>query len=273
MVVIPQDLLERMQTVSTSASATNTTSHPRSSYKSLDDEMEEILNNRKLDDNEKWKLYKQVLHQFLNVASNNRMPINLPIADAVPVKEIIYDQGQLESIIDTFSKSYKADARNLLRYITRNDSLIRWNHKYEVNVGGLRIPNSNIIDLLHSIIRVRSTNQLPPGWYEVMDTLKKMNVPREYIRNPRALQYMGVEFKKNKPNVGGDEEGDGVDDDDEESTGAIRKTPLTDRLRSAQSRRLANAPDPQQQLQEAIRDSNADSLTWDSLTRWEAYEP
>lgn len=282
MIVIPQELLERLQSPT---SGHQSSPEAKRSYKSLDDEMEEIMNNKKIEDSEKWKLYNQVLQRFLNIASNKRKPVNLPIVNNALGEEILEEQedegavghqqpiqqqqqqqqrtypGQIEEIVETFSTSYKSDARNLLRYISRDGSLIRWNETFEVFVDGTHIPKSNLVDLMHSIIRVRMTDKVPIGWVEVMEALKRMNAPRGYIHNRKASNYLDG-MVTSTPNRSFSTE------EMSESTGAKRKTPMVDRLRSAAVRRLQHT----QQYENRHSDIKQSPII-KSLDNWEPYTP
>ena len=283
MIVIPQELLERLQSPT---SGHQSSPEVKRSYKSLDDEMEEIRNNKKIEDSEKWKLYNQVLQRFLNIASNKRKPVNLPIVNNALGEEILEEQeeegavghqqpiqqqqqqqqqrtypGQIEEIVETFSTSYKSDARNLLRYISRDGSLIRWNETFEVFVDGIHIPKSNLVDLMHSIIRVRMTDKVPIGWVEVMEALKRMNAPRGYIHNRKASNYLDG-MVTSTPNRSFSTE------EMSESTGAKRKTPMVDRLRSAAVRRLQHT----QQYENRHSDIKQSPII-KSLDNWEPYTP
>ena len=69
MVVVPQELIDRLN-------SNNVMTQPRqqSSAGGLDTEMHRILNDKHLDDVEKWKQYQQVLRRFLHLTSQQRGP-------------------------------------------------------------------------------------------------------------------------------------------------------------------------------------------------------
>jgi hypothetical protein len=178
MVVVPQELIDRLR--SDGGTAESSTSD------SLDAEMNRILNDKRLDDREKWKLYQQVLQRYLHFAAQNREPINLPVVES-PTHTVMDD------IVESFPQMYQRDARNLLRIMLRNKQLVRWDDAGTVYVNyDEKIPGSNIEDILHSIVRERKVDRIPVGWQRVMNALHKMNAPTEYINNPTALQYFDV---------------------------------------------------------------------------------
>lgn len=195
MVVVPQELLTRIQN--------NQQQHDTSTYTGgLDDEMQRILNDkRSTDDGEKWKLYQQVLQRYLHVSTANRKPINLPIIETSNNQATIDDDEEEEGggggdsldveIIESLPYIYRVESRGLLRALRRRGkNVIRWNRNGVVYVHGELIPNSNIVDIIHNIVRARKTTHLPSGWIEVMRVLKDMNIPSTYIGNSNASDFL-----------------------------------------------------------------------------------
>lgn len=181
MVVVPQEFIDRLRSDG-GGSAESSTSD------SLDAEMNRILNDKRLDDREKWKLYQQVLQRFLHFAAQNREPINLPIVEPTNV---------INDIVESFPQMYQRDARNLLRIMMRNKQLVRWDDDGTVYVNyDEKIPRSNIEDILHCIVRERKVDRIPVGWNQVLKALHQMNAPTEYINNPAALLYLNVRSPK-----------------------------------------------------------------------------
>lgn len=254
MVIVPQELIDKFQSFDSSQKSA------KRAYKSLDDEMEEIMKNKRFDDSEKWKLYNQVLQRFLNLASNKRKPINIPIVNTTftdqtqrqPLQEEWNEEpqthyippNQIEEITGSFSKAYQNDARSLLRFMIRNGSPISWDNNLELYIDGKKIPGSNIVDLTHYVVRARSAQSLPEGARTLLNVLKQMNVPKEYFHNRRALQHL-------------------TDDPDAEIPPSpladnevpLRRTPMRDRLRSRERRNIVN------------------QSFLESLDNWEPYEP
>lgn len=178
MIIIPQDMLQRMQHPPTSSDTVS----------ELDSEMLNLLNNKNLGDRDKWERYQQVLQRYLHFTTQQRKPIHLPVIDTT-------DAGQRqntltsEEIIDTFPKTYKQDVRNILRAIEKRNDLVTWDSNGSVYIQGESIPKSNIVDLLHNIVRTRKSTQ-PPGWEQLMGVLKQINIPTEFITNPFSRQYL-----------------------------------------------------------------------------------
>lgn len=67
--------------------------------------------------------------------------------------------------------------------------VISWDDDGVVYIHREKIPHSNIIDLLHDVIRVRKSIQ-PPGWEQLLQILKEINIPNEFVTNPLGRDYL-----------------------------------------------------------------------------------
>lgn len=243
MVVIPQEVFNRLQ-------ANVVDKNPQtnlSSETSLDAEMQKIMNNKSMDDSEKWKIYKQALQRFLHIAEHNRQPISIPIVETGDSRRMFtnVEGGPVEEIVETFSKTYRTNARNILRFMKRDGSLISWDSEYSVYVNGVKIKDSNLVDILNCIVKVRVRDYKPPGWVEVLNALKAMNVPKDYITNIRALKVLNAEYRATYTRGGGSDEegeGEGEEEDARSSTESLLRTPLRDRLRSGRGKLATSTP-------------------------------
>jgi len=191
-VVVPPELIARLEHNKSAAGAAAAAEN-----NNLDAEMTRILNDKQLDDSEKWKLYQQVLQRHLHMTAAKREPINLPIVDtemgATQDRMQRTATALVDELVESFPKIYKSEARSLLRTMARRDDLVSWDSDGFVYVKNQKIPGSNIVDILHSIVRVRKVDPLPVGWHEVMQTLKEMRIPTTYICNEEALRFLGQE--------------------------------------------------------------------------------
>lgn len=205
MVVIPQEMLARLEEYKTTAAT------PTNNSGDLNAEMRRIMSNQKLNDSDKWKQYQQVLRRFLHLATEKRQPINLPILESSDgggggediINPLITSDERSASInnvndtllhdeiIESLPAAYKTETRGLLRAMNKRPDLIRWNDDGTVIVRDERIPDSNIIDIIHHIVRQRKTTHFPTGWREVMSVLKDMNVPSTYLGNLSAYDFLG----------------------------------------------------------------------------------
>lgn len=186
MVIISQDALEKMHLHHQQATKVKDTASE------LDTEMFRLLNNKSLSDHDKWNQYQQVLQRFLHFSAEKRKPLHLHLSDASDeskTKTSTHGSLGVEEIIDTFSKTYKQDARNLLKVLEKRNDLFDWDSDGIVYVNGEKVPNSNVTDILHDVIRARKSIQ-PTGWHQFMHVLKQINMPHEFITNPFSREFL-----------------------------------------------------------------------------------
>ena len=146
----------------------------------LDDEIATILNDKKLDEYEKAKIYSQALQRYLSTRDNLESKTTPPKTD-VPLLPTTTNYSD-SSILDTIPKKFTKQAKNLLRHISSNSKL-KWGEDGVVSFEGLPIEGSNIVDLLNDTVRNRKTFQ-PHGWQKFSNALHEINVPSELIGNP-----------------------------------------------------------------------------------------
>lgn len=186
MIIISPDVLQRIQNTQQPSSANKLAGDTVSE---LDREMSTLLNNKNLGDQDKWEKYQQVLQRYLHFASQKRKPIQLPVVEMNVVDDGRNSALGNEQIVETFTKTYKKDARNFLKVLEGKKDLISWGDDGVVYIYKEKIPHSNIIDLLHDVIRVRKSIQ-PPGWKQLMQLLKEINIPNEFVTNPFGRDYL-----------------------------------------------------------------------------------
>jgi len=184
MVIISQDALQKINNQGAQPAKVKDTASE------LDSEMLRLLNDKTLSDQDKWNQYQQVLQRFLHFSAENRKPLHLPLVD-IPGEGTPRRNNALgvEEIIDTFPKTYKQDARNLLRVLQRRVDLFDWDNDGLIYISGERVPNSNVTDVLHDVIRARKSTQ-PTGWHQFMHVLKQINMPHEFITNPFSREFL-----------------------------------------------------------------------------------
>lgn len=186
MIIISTEDLQRMQN---SHQQIKPNTRRSDTVSELDREMLNLLNNKSLSDQDKWSQYQQVLQRYLHFTSQNRKPIHIPVVDLVSNVKVKHDELKNEELIGTFSKAYKMEIKNILNHIGRRPDKIDWDNDGMVYIDGERVPNSNIVDLLHDVIRAKKATQ-PPGWEQLMHALKDISTPTEFITNPFARQYL-----------------------------------------------------------------------------------
>lgn len=194
MIIVSPEVLQRVQNTQHSTVSAASSKVSGDTFSELDREMYRLLNNKNMSDNEKWDQYQQVLQRYLHFASQKRRPVQLPIVDmseSGKPSSLAGPQSSIgnEELVDTFTKTYKKDVRNFLKVLDGKKDLVNWDSDGVVYIEGNKIPHSNIIDLLHDVIRARKSTQ-PPGWKQLMHVLKEINIPNEFVTNPFSREYL-----------------------------------------------------------------------------------
>ena len=173
--------------------------HFNQSYKDkndLDDEMNKILNDGTISASEKWKLYQQVLHRFLNVKDE---PVKVNVENWQQPTQPIQSVGQSadQSVGQTakptdftkyMPKSYRKRGKDLLENIERTAPNIKWNNFGEVSIDGKPIAGTSIEKLVMDLLRPTATD--PEGWHEFGRALVKANVRRSDIANVKRRELI-----------------------------------------------------------------------------------
>src|SRR5436190_2660251 len=105
MVIVPPELIARLEHNNNSTQQVNSNS--------LDAEMQRILSDKRLADNDKWKLYQQVLQRNFHISATKRESINLPIVDTdmslIQDKMQRTDAALVDETVESFLKIYKSE--------------------------------------------------------------------------------------------------------------------------------------------------------------------
>ena len=101
--------------------------------------------------------------------------------------------------MESVPKSLKPKALRLMKRF-RNDPSIQWNDRGELIIEGSAIPGSNMMDLVHDVLRKRKQGD-PVGWQPFAKHLKHINLPMElmgkvvgstYSRQPTGRHRVGA---------------------------------------------------------------------------------
>lgn len=94
------------------------------------------------------------------------------------------DSIQVQDIIDSVGKKFKNKAANILSYVKRvGPEELSWNHKGEILHRGKVIPNSNVIDLIRSLVHNMAGIPVLPGIEAFETIMHNLNVPITLISN------------------------------------------------------------------------------------------
>ena len=206
MVLVPENTLERLQQRQQILTPPVT-----QTLKNLDSEMGNILSSKQLDDEQKAKLYNQVLQRYLTYYDQRKgQPLHVKLTTSKQVetpnpdeesKETSKESTEVETIpsaveeevIESVPKLYKAAARQLLDKIKQNRDVLHWNGKGELKYENKPISGSHVVDLVNDILRHRKGFE-PVGWSVFARGLARMNVPGNLVRNSQRQSAIR-EFK------------------------------------------------------------------------------
>lgn len=198
MVLVPENTLERLQQRQQILTPPVT-----QTLKNLDAEMNEILSSKELDDEQKAKLYNQVLQRYLTFYDQRKgQPLHVKLATSKPAVEKPQPEENKESqqeetqethstameqeVMKSVPKLYKGGARQLLDKIKENRDVLHWNEKGELIYESKPISGSHVVDLVNDILRQRKGFE-PVGWSVFARGLAKMNVPENLeAQRPRG---------------------------------------------------------------------------------------
>lgn len=169
------------------------TKTPKQYVKSLDHQIEAVLNNKSLPTDSKYQLYRQVLMKWDNLSENLSKPIKLDVNRST--QPMSTQDGA--TIAATFPKTYQSKAQNLVQFIKALPE-VQTGDDGVLTINGRQIRNSNFVDILHDFIRKKKTRP-PVGARELATVLKHNNVPRELIGNPNRLGWFDPQYTEQSP--------------------------------------------------------------------------
>lgn len=189
----------------------------------LDIKMNEILNNDKLNEQEKAEQYATALQLYLKfgeqvqqqqageTSSTFLQPSSTKGASSKETESVDQNENiiknqeennsekfrtQVENIV---AKRYRNQVLKLAEYIKPFESLISWDETSgEVAINHEIIPNSNIIDLLRSTITPRMKIWDTIGGIKFINALSKINFPVTLIPNKESQDLL-IKVKKLAP--------------------------------------------------------------------------
>ena len=205
MVLVPENTLERLQQRQQILTPPVT-----QTLRNLDSEMTDILSSKELDDEQKARLYNQVLQRYLTYYDRRKgQPLHVKIStpkavetpkpeeneqpSEEPVPEKFTSSAVEAEVMKSVPKIYKAGARQLLDKIKEHQDVLHWNDKGELLYETKPIPSSHLVDLVNDTLRHRKGFE-PVGWSVFARGLARMNVPENLVRNPQR-QSAVREFK------------------------------------------------------------------------------
>ena len=178
MVLVPENAIERLQQRQQILTPPVT-----QTLKNLDSEMGDILSSNQLDDEEKAKLYNQVLQRYLTYYDQRKgQPLHVKLTTPKPVETLKPEESEENSqesteaetiptsaveqeVMKSVPKLYKAGARQLLDKIKEHRDVLNWNEKGELMYENKPIPGSHVVDLVNDMLRTEKDLSQLDGQY------------------------------------------------------------------------------------------------------------
>lgn len=197
MILLPAELSERLNPQPALHPALGATGV----VNTLDSEMTDILANKKLSPEVKWRKYGAALNRYMHFVNENRKPLKLPIVTEprhqdVSAGEETETEKNSEDAADNIRstllavvpKTFKNSAKALYDRLSTPQarSVLSWDHNGRVSVKGVVIPESNIVDFVSDLTRFRKTFN-PAGWTTFAQALGSMHLPTDLIGNKKYL--------------------------------------------------------------------------------------
>lgn len=101
-----------------------------------------------------------------------------------------YSEDDLQRLVNNyFAQTHRENAIHILRLINNHPEVLQWNDQKEIMWRGSSVVGSNIIDLLHDVLRrlQRFNNKPLQGRREFLSALTWLNVPESFIGNRDRL--------------------------------------------------------------------------------------
>ena len=130
------------------------------------------------------------------------VPQSPPILTQAVQKSGVEDDPWASNTIETAPDKFQRNTKSLLEHIKKSGRL-QWGQDGRLIKDGRVIPDTNILDLVHSLVRPRPTLRPPTGFAEFLETLQSTNVPRELMLNAdNILKKLNKNVSKKKSKQG-----------------------------------------------------------------------
>ena len=161
----------------------------------LDKQIQDIL-KKKINEDEKAKLYVQILQKYVTFPNVNTIKPNLE--EEEEKKENTENSADIESkILDSVPVKHKITAAKILDFFKQHN--ISWNQNKELKQNNNFIHGSDIIQLVNYLLRDRARK--PVAFNEFKEILNMKHFPHDFIKNKYLMDEKSTIKKKSLPTV------------------------------------------------------------------------
>jgi hypothetical protein len=180
----------------------------------LDTQMKAALNEKGHTEEEKATQYAQLLRRYQTFSEQSRQktPVTVQLvpasrddddaraaggADETPTGAGDTEMhGALErEIVQSVPKAMAHKAVMLYNRLKSNPD-VDWDGSGQFIFKGVRLNHTNILDLIHDVLRKRKTTPSPPGWQIFAQALASDKVPYELVGNPLRRKFIAAQTQK-----------------------------------------------------------------------------
>ena len=154
----------------------------------IDHNMQSVLSDTLSDPDTQVKKFNELLTKY-NIQKENFQ--KSPTVPSFKSADTNSDQTQsvtkfsrwMEDTIESLPKSVKKTGQLLLNHIKNSGGKLGWDEHGRMMLHGAVIPQTNILDLIHSVVRSRKKAPPPSGVDQFVSALMELNTPTELLRN------------------------------------------------------------------------------------------
>ena len=191
-VVLPYDVFNKLNT------STNTQNPALDRLSRMEEELQNILNNKTASDDEKVLMYTQLLDKYLKIVNSNKGPIELPVNTteqpitsntAQPTSTPQATHSNQKHLLSMATHRINSRAATSIMSFIENSPSITWNDATgRVSINNTEVANSNIVDIIVDLASPpahKRNKPPPPGTAVVLSHLTSLNIPATFIKNTR----------------------------------------------------------------------------------------
>ena len=193
MILVPEDVyarFEQKQKIESSPLVKNMMNSDR--------EMSDVLQRTDIPDSEKQKLYNANLERYMSLQQQKDSQIpkvrlatseksedeNNSTQETIPLPDF--------AIVDSMPKTKRQKATSILNRLKTRPDIISWDESGRVTLEGVKVPGSNISDLLSDAVKGRK-NFNPAGSKRFFNVLSKINMPKDLVRNEERWKQSEID--------------------------------------------------------------------------------
>ena len=166
---------------------TRTQTPADTTLRDLDAEMTSILDKSDVGVSDKVRLYNQALLRYNDMAKD-RAAKPTPVV-VVKENEPIVATDVMADVVTTLPKTLQEKGSQLVSRLKTTT----WNDRGELLHEGVAISGSNVVDLVHDLLRKRLRKRktsVPIGWQKFASQMYAANIPMELVGNVATRQHI-----------------------------------------------------------------------------------